>query len=51
MDSTVQRRDESDLADEYFNLYRDTDRDKRSLRALCGRIVCRTGILIVLGIS
>ena len=39
MNSTVQRRDESDLAYEYFKLYRDTDRDKRSLRALCGRDV------------
>jgi len=39
MNSTVQRRDESDLAYEYFKLYRDTDRDKRSLRALCGRNV------------
>ena len=36
MNSTVQKRDESDLAYEYFKLYRDTDRDKRSLRALCG---------------
>ena len=39
MDSTVQRRDESDLAYEYFKLSRDTDRDKRSLRVLCGRDV------------
>lgn len=36
---TDRRSDESDLAYAYFELYRDTDRDKRSLRALCGRDV------------